>query len=172
MISEYVQQAEKFLADTNTQMTIMLAQVQTCPEWGKCEPYIYLRRPSVRTPHNHGKKYIITITRGNQSISFDFWTSMHNTYDKVAKRAQKNGDFDVWEPKGQDLVKPTAYDVLANISGGSNTFIYTFEEWASDYGYDTDSIKAKNTYDACCDVSRKIHRIWNREEIEQLQEIQ
>ncbi len=32
----------------------------------------------------------------------------------------------------------------------------TFESWASDYGYDTDSRKAKDTYDACLGIALQL----------------
>lgn len=54
--------------------------------------------------------------------------------------------------------EPTAYDVLycllSDASGVENS--NGFEEWASEYGYDTDSIKAQRTYKACERIAKRL----------------
>lgn len=177
-VNEYQQQALDFLKETNTVVYIELCKGQTCPDWGKCEPFKYqVGSRAVKVPHNHGKKYLITIVRGERSISFDFWNSIKDTYEVSANRFIKNLmdnhvlNVDLDNIKAKDMTKPREYDILACISGDAYAMELTFEEFCSEYGYDTDSIKAKSTYDATCDLSRKIHRIWNTQEIEQLQEI-
>lgn len=34
----------------------------------------------------------------------------------------------------------------------------SFEEWASEYGYDTDSRKAETTYNACRDIAKRLRK--------------
>ncbi len=180
-MNEYHQQAIDFLKETNTTVVIELCKGQTCPEWGDCKSFFYnvQGRHGVMCPHNHGMKYLVTITRpGHKSVSFDFWNSINDTYGATAKKiikAKLDNNYsleDINNPKIKDMVKPREYDILACISGDAYAMELTFEEFCSDYGYDTDSIKAKSTYDATCDLSRKINRIWNTKEIEKLQEIQ
>lgn len=45
-----------------------------------------------------------------------------------------------------------------------------FEEWASDLGYDSDSIKAKETFEACDKIGRGLSRALSRDELEGLRE--
>lgn len=84
-----------------------------------------------------------------RSISFDFWNSLH----------------DVQQGKS-----PTAYDVLACVSGD----VYspeTFEDFCSEYGYDADSRKAEQTFKAVDKFARKLRAFFSESEIEALSEI-
>ncbi len=45
-----------------------------------------------------------------------------------------------------------------------------FEEWADEYGYDTDSIKANKIYEQCCDIGRQLARGLTKAEIDALAE--
>ena len=98
-----------------------------------------------------GDRYRVTILRkGSLSIAFDFWNSA-NARDK-----------------GEKL---TAYDVLACISGDVNT-PETFEDFCSEFGESTDSIKAKQTFNRCSRFAKRLRDFFTAQEIEQLQEIQ
>lgn len=48
-------------------------------------------------------------------------------------------------------VKPSAYDVLTNLQHTLREFYdrLSFEEWADEYGYNTDSIKDRELYEQC-----------------------
>lgn len=65
-------------------------------------------------------------------------------------------------------VAPTAasvlYSLLADAAGAEKPFDY----WAADYGYDTDSIKALNTYNACCEIRRQVNAFFTHVERETL----
>lgn len=57
------------------------------------------------------------------------------------------------------------------ISDGSAFFDgQRFEEWAGDLGYDSDSIKAKETFEACDKIGRDLSRHLSRDQIESLRE--
>lgn len=47
----------------------------------------------------------------------------------------------------------------------------TFESWASDYGYDADSRKAKNIYNVCLKLALKLRQLLNSEEMRALTEL-
>lgn len=102
--------------------------------------------------HIHGDEYKITFQRGRKSASLHFWNSLQDKRDGNT---------------------PTAYHVLANISIDMNTNDMTFDEFCSDFGYDTDSIKASKTYAAVMRQAINLRRIWSdAREIDLLQEIQ
>jgi hypothetical protein len=48
----------------------------------------------------------------------------------------------------------------------------TFEEWASEYGYDTDSRQAEATFRACQDNSRRLKSLLGREAFAELQQLE
>ena len=56
---------------------------------------------------------------------------------------------------------PTIKDVLYSLISDSSALETSFEYWCADYGYDTDSRKAFETYQACCDIGKKINRLFN-----------
>jgi hypothetical protein len=35
----------------------------------------------------------------------------------------------------------------------------TFQDWADELGYDSDSIKALSTYQACCEIAQQLRRL-------------
>ena len=65
--------------------------------------------------------------------------------------------------------KPTSYDVLSCLQKYD---VGTFEDFCSEFGYDTDSRKAEKTYKAVCKEFANVQRFFTNDEIEQLQEIQ
>jgi hypothetical protein len=46
----------------------------------------------------------------------------------------------------------------------------SFEEWAADYGFDTDSRKAETTYRACLDIALKLRNGIGEDGLRKLQE--
>jgi len=54
------------------------------------------------------------------------------------------------EPKTEDVLN----DLASDSSGIENA--RSFEDWAADYGYDTDSRKAEKIYNACMKQSEKL----------------
>ena len=90
--------------------------------------------------------YKITLRNGNGSYTFKFGQSIAN--------------------QGQE---PTAYDVLACLTKYD---VGSFEDFCSEFGYDTDSRTAEKTYFAVVKEYNEVKRLWNEKEIEALQEIQ
>lgn len=90
---------------------------------------------------------------------------------KRAPKAPANQRSIAYEQWAREWLKPTAptaasvlYSLLADAAGAEQPFDY----WAADYGYDTDSIKALNTYNACCEIRRQVNAFFNQEEREQM----
>lgn len=65
---------------------------------------------------------------------------------------------------------PSAYDVLACISSDVNC-PNTFEDFCSEYGYESDSIKALQTFRRCSRFAARLRSFFTPSEIEELQEI-
>lgn len=177
MIStDYQAQAENFLKKFNIEFKIIKCKLQVCPDWDKCSPFQF---DKVMIPHSHGFKYRATFSRDNKVFEIDYWSSLNDTYRDSVKSYLNDSHgqaFDKWfEQKLKFLTikakKPTAYDILACISGDIGVYEETFEEWASNFGYDADSRKAEQSYNAVCDQSRKMVRFFTSKELEELREI-
>lgn len=54
------------------------------------------------------------------------------------------------------LCQPTAYDLLSCLRLDSEAANESFSNWCANFGYDNDSIKALNTYNACVETARKL----------------
>jgi type II secretory pathway component GspD/PulD (secretin) len=72
------------------------------------------------------------------------------------------------ETKGIKTVRP--YDVLAGISGDAYT-PETFADFCAEYGYESDSIKALQTFRRCSAFAKRLRAFFTEAELEQLQEI-
>ena len=64
---------------------------------------------------------------------------------------------------------PTAYAVLSCLQKYDAG---TFENFCSEFGYDTDSRTAEKIYKAVCKEYDNVCKLWTDQEIEELQEIQ
>ena len=169
--NEYIEQADKFLTDTNTTVKIE-----------------YLKHGKHFDDDQTRDIYKITISRSGRKFSFEFGNSIvdsgiihawgiegtfrHN--GQIAAFAQHVIDaklrrldlarFKALTPR----VSPSSYSVLACLTKYD---CGTFEDFCSEFGYDIDSRKAKKTYKAVCKEWKNVQSIWSDDEIEQLQEI-
>jgi hypothetical protein len=143
--NKYDTQAEQFLTSNGIKFRATLSNTKT-PAWGN--------------DGKHGHHYRVTLysvctpDRGNHDtrrLTFDFWSSIS---DQI---------------KGIKTVRP--YDVLACVSGDAYC-PETFEDFCADYGYDSDSIKALQTFRRCSAFSKRLRAFFTAEELKQLQEIQ
>lgn len=92
--------------------------------------------------------YKITLKRNNKEMNFDYYSSIIDT---------------------EKHIKPSNYDVLSCLEWYE---IYDFEDFYFNYGYDTDSIKALETYLKCQKQQKELFNIIPEKEIrEKIQEI-
>ena len=83
-------------------------------------------------------------------------------------RDHKRYTFKFGQSTAKGSKEPTMYDVLACLTKYDPG---TFENFCSDYGYDTDSRSAERTYKAVCKEWQAVERLFG-DIIEELQEIQ
>jgi hypothetical protein len=70
------------------------------------------------------------------------------------------------------LAKPDAADVVSSLILDAGAADYaTFEEWAGDYGYETDSRKAEAIFNACRNTALDLIRVFGAGVVEQLKPI-
>jgi hypothetical protein len=65
---------------------------------------------------------------------------------------------------------PKIEDVLYSLILDSSALDTSFEYWCDDFGYDTDSIKALNIYQVCCENAKKIKRLFDSATIAAMRE--
>lgn len=68
-------------------------------------------------------------------------------------------------------VPPTAASVLYCFLSDISSAEQNFHDWCSDFGADSDSIKALNTYNACCEMLTKMRAFFSREERAELEKL-
>lgn len=177
--NEYTAQAEKFLTDTETTLSIVEAVPQRDPLWAK-------------KGEKHGIQYSVTLKNARGEYTFDFWNSIVNreileaidnikgaSWDNERVQAERILEKNCinWKyiqhskDRKEELKKkyiPNAYDILACLSP---LYEDTFEDFCWSYCYDTDSITAQKTFDACREQDRMLRKLFSPDELEALNEI-
>jgi hypothetical protein len=133
-----------------------------------------------RKTHKHGKHYRCTFSaKGRGHLAVDFW----NSYQDEEQNAFHHGS--VTHPENQYWDKyrggkypvhirrprliPTAYDLITCLEKSE---VGTFEDFCGDLGYDTDSRKAEQVYNAVVKQSRQVQKFFTASELSELQEVQ
>ena len=100
---------------------------------------------------------ILDALRRGKRIMAGYEREERAIYDAAARKQRLN-------PKPADVLHSLALDGEAFFDG------LTFEDWAANLGYDTDSRKAEAMYRACDETGRRLARMFSRDEIAQLRE--
>lgn len=130
--------------------------------------------------------YNITLARGERSFAFAFGQSVAHSgrfcvYDNPSRGISPSrlikGEYvkplddypgeRKWG-KNKDFQAPTAYDILACMTKYEPG---TFEDFCSEYGYDTDSRSAEKTYQAVKGEYSNLCRLFSDADLELMQEI-
>lgn len=109
----------------------------------------------------------ITLSYDNKTLETPYRSGIGHRVPKKQMFGTKQRGIDLWDsPEGMITtemaakkgllvpVDPKVEDVLACLFCDASSANETFEDWCSNYGYDTDSIKALDTY-LQCQKSRK-----------------
>ena len=169
-MSEYTEQAENFLKKAKATCEITYGGKAFNPNWKDKEPRNF---------------YNVVLSSPKGIMPLQFWDSINNTQtsemtkEAYAKKRFKceyqyltDGDKrkvrkELSQKKAE--AKPTAYDVLACVTKYDPG---TFKEFCMDYGYDDDSITAYKTYVAVTEEYKNLERVFTREQLKELEEIQ
>lgn len=167
-MNEYQAQAKQFLTDCNATMEIKYLCKTTTPWDGD----------------NMHNCYWFTITTPKGKYSSKFYDSLHNTEisnmslaeygRKFHKRNPNDATFYEQNKWRKELIalkaeaKPTEYDILACVEKYGYD---SFSDFCAEFGYSTDSISARETFLACGEEYAGIRRIFTKEQMEKLREI-
>lgn len=177
MLTDYQKQAEDFMQKFGVTMEVKYLKTGKYFDDDKEERDIY-----EITISKNGRKYTFNFgqsisnsgfyyTKGRQKIAIDrrFLTKGKN---ELARYIRNKIDWGFINNGKSDLIHypiaPTAYDVLAAVQKYD---IGTFEDFCSEFGYDTDSKKAEKTYNAVKEEYLNIARLFTEDELTEMQEI-
>lgn len=73
--------------------------------------------------------------------------------------------------RGVKRIVPSILDVVSSLLLDADVCGRSFEEWASDFGYDTDSRQAEKIYRACQDIESAWKRAFSAADLELLREL-
>lgn len=133
---------------------------------------------------NHRDIYAVTISRGTRKMIIQFGQSIAESQHFIDHKTGRkyttagNGINSSWKITQEGLEnfckpvkgkQPTNYDILACLTKYDPG---TFEDFCSEYGYDTDSRQAERTYKTVKEEFINLQTIFTDKEIEELQEIQ
>ena len=162
MSNEYETKATEFLSKHG--ITFEVTPVDTsCPKW--CED----------GKHIHGYHYRATFGRDKRKpMIVDFWNSYRDSTRPLTQMDLNTGEYSLADKdKGLRIkrtlesTQPSAYDILTCITKCDPG---SFEEFCGDYGYDTDSRKALETYIAVQKEWSDVQRMFG-DCLDELQEI-
>lgn len=172
-LTDYNVQALDFLNATNTEMTV---------------EFIENGKHFDDDKHNRDI-YKVTFKRGNRKFSIRFGQSLINSA-KIVDTVTGNeyttdgstlkGNLRItdmeryksalgWQLRNVKGTPPTAYDVLTCLEKYGHE---DFEDFCGEFGYDTDSRRAKKIFKSVQKEYHNVCKLWSDEEIEQLREIQ
>ena len=96
--------------------------------------------------------------------AFQYYTGLGHRKYKGHKVAPADS---VGEPQVPEL-----FDVIWAIAQDATAIKSSFEDWAGDYGYDSDSIRAHRIYEQCVENGHRLGKLFSEELIESITEVQ
>lgn len=127
----------------------------------------------MQTPEEFTKKHGITSETeyGTKTPWEDQseWQRTSNPWTITLKKGRKRVTFGFWTGTGIKG-EPTGEDVLSSVADDSGGFdnARSFEDWAEEYGYDTDSRKAERIYKEVGKNAKKLKGFLGPEAYEEL----
>lgn len=126
-----------------------------------------------------GHVKIPTITQGLPCIKGGVQFTQDELYTWNALKVKPNANI---QPKALQAslcaklavvqnVSPTLQDVLHSLLMDSSAMDETFSDWCANFGYDDDSIKALETYQACAKIGQALSKSFTPSELQELREI-
>lgn len=107
----------------------------------------------------------VTFWRGKTRESFDYFTGTGHRVNPY-----KKGHFLYSTHKARPVL-PHVAGVLACLLADSEVSNLSFSDWCDAFGFDSDSIKAFNTYRQCEESAKKFISLFGRENVQKLRDI-
>lgn len=126
----------------------------------------YNSKITIKYNKDYARQYGLYLEK---TVSLDeIYAKIREAIHKAVKKSEAEIETVLINRK-DEIIKPSAYDILTCLTKYNP---YDFENFCSEYGYDTDSRKAEKIYKAVLDEWDNISKLFNDEELEMLSEIQ
>lgn len=114
----------------------------------------------------------VTFSSGKSRFETDYYTGLglRKQVKPMPNPPFRKGTlaYEEWEKSAYVPQKPCSADVLHSLTLDSSAIDTSFDYWCSDYGYDTDSISAFNTYQQCCKIAKELRQVFTNAQVETL----
>lgn len=120
--------------------------------------------------------WILQLHKNNTTQMFDYYTGMgHRTpmpkpTDGVSMPRKGTLMYESLEKHRKPII-PEVCGIIHSLNLDSQALNESFPNWCENFGYDSDSIKALNIYNACCETAKKYFSIVDRATREALEVI-
>ena len=121
--------------------------------------------------------WMIQLHKNNDNQMFEYYTGIGHRkvskYDKAYIDRTYKGSINHKHEMAKHAkpVTPEICGIIYSLNLDSQAIDESFLNWCDNYGYDSDSIKALNIYNACCDNAKKYYSIVDRETREALEDV-
>ncbi len=121
--------------------------------------------------------WMLKLTSKGKTEFFDYFTGMGHRKVPGVDRAwidrQCGGSisYKYQLAKYAKPVTPEICDIIHSLNIDSQAMNESFPNWCDNFGYDSDSIKALNVYNACCNNAKKYFSVIDRKTQEKLEVI-
>ena len=118
-------------------------------------------------------KWNICLVRNGKAQAFDYYTGIghRKTIRGLAATKYPGAEFIKGNWQVSIAQKPDVTGLIHSIILDGSACEESFEDWRSNFGYDTDSRKALETYLACQENYNKFRKLFSHAEIEALREL-
>lgn len=119
----------------------------------------------------------VTFRKDGKDITQDYYTGLghRQSADKMPPDIARLGPRILarveWERRYIKPVTPTAASVLHCLLLDSQAAHESFNDWCDNFGYDNDSMKAFQTYQACCETGKKLSQVFTSNQLNILSEL-
>lgn len=125
--------------------------------------------------------WLLELSHKNNTEYFDYFTGIgHRKVSKAnlnwINSAKASGRYNPRMyaeeiAKYAEPVKPELCGVIHSLIMDSSAMYESFDNWCDNFGYDSDSLKAFNIYQACCENAKKLRKVMDNKTLETLQEL-
>jgi len=127
-------------------------------------------RVKLETPYFQGIAHV----KGYKQPPFGRMTLHDKEIQDSFKHTCENGflyAYTKWRISGKKQPAPELKEILYCIVSDADSIDYDFEEWAGNYGYDTDSRKAEKMYHDCIQIGLKLRQLVGNDNLQTLREL-
>lgn len=98
----------------------------------------------------------------------DEWQRRSNGYRVCFTYSRRQTCFDFWQGSGITH-DPKANDVMSCLVSDANAGMATFDDFCNEFGYDTDSRKAEQTWQACQRIGKQLSHLFGADYTEAME---